>query len=163
MSSTTLRQTVFSPCRRYRYALWRKWDARRPAYALFIGLNPSTADEVTDDPTLRRCVGFAKAWGYDAVCVANLFALRETDPAELKKHPEPVGDDNDRWLKALARSAEVVIAAWGVHGGFMGRDRAVRCMLAGKLSYLALSKGGQPRHPLYLPKGLRPQSSVALT
>jgi len=82
MSATILRRTVFSPCRRYRYALWRKWDAHNPEYALFIGLNPSTGDEVADDPTLRRCVGFAKAWGYGAVCVANLFALRENRPGQ---------------------------------------------------------------------------------
>ena len=78
------RRTTFSSCRTYRYVLWRELDAANPRYALFIGLNPSTADEVADDPTIRRCKDFARRWGYGAVCVANLFAYRATKPAKLK-------------------------------------------------------------------------------
>jgi hypothetical protein len=78
-----IKDAVLSECRTYRYALWRIWDQTVP-YAMFIGLNPSTADESNDDPTLTRCMGFAKSWGYGGVCMANLFALRSTDPTALK-------------------------------------------------------------------------------
>ena len=126
------RRTVFSSCRSYRYVLWREFDAANPAYALFIGLNPSTADETRDDPTIRRCKEFARRWGCGAVCVANLFAFRATRPADLKSAPSPIGRANDRWLVRLAAEAEVVVAAWGIHGSygsFAGRDRAVLQLL----------------------------------
>jgi hypothetical protein len=83
---------------------------------MFIGLNPSTADETIDDPTIRRCVIFAKDWGYGALCMTNLFAFRATDPAIMKAHPEPVGESNDGTLEELALSTVVVVAAWGVGG-----------------------------------------------
>jgi hypothetical protein len=150
------RKTVLSSCRCYRYSLWREWDAGNSQYALFIGLNPSTADEINDDPTIRRCIDFAKRWGYGALCMANLFAYRATDPKIMKAHDSPVGADNDRWLTILAAEAAVVVAAWGVHGLFAQRDRAVRRLLDGRLSYLALTKDGHPRHPLYLKQTLVP-------
>jgi hypothetical protein len=112
---------------------------------------------VNDDPTIRRCVDFARRWGYGALCMTNLFAYRATEPARMKAHPTPIGDDNDRWLKRLARHARVVIAAWGVHGSFMARDQAVRGLLTCKLSCLALTKGGHPQHPLYLKHTLVPR------
>lgn len=151
------RQTVFSPCREYRYVLWREWDALNPDYAMFIGLNPSTADEVNDDPTIRRCVDFARRWGHGALCMTNLFAYRATQPTRMKAHPTPIGVANDRWLKRLARHARVVVAGWGVHGSFMGREQAVRRLLTCKLSYLALTKGGHPHHPLYLKHTMVPR------
>jgi hypothetical protein len=154
------RRTRFSDCRTYRYVLWRELDADNPRYALFIGLNPSTADEVTDDPTIRRCKDFARRWGYGAVCVANLFAYRATRPAELKAAVTPVGRANDRWLIRVAADAGVVVAAWGVHGSFAGRDREVIAMLDGQFSYLALTKGGHPRHPLYLKRTAEPKKWV---
>lgn len=151
------RSATLSACRTYRYALWRRWG--RGDYAMFIGLNPSTADETNDDPTIRRCIGFARAWGYGALCMANLFAYRATDPADMKKATEPVGWENDHALKTLAAGAGVVVAAWGAHGTYKGRDQSVRLMVP-NLHFLRLTKDGHPGHPLYLPASLRPQRWV---
>jgi hypothetical protein len=153
MSSTAdeiERFAVFSPCRRYRYALARTWDFdRKPA--LFVGLNPSTADETVDDPTIRRCIRFARDWDYGGVLMANLFAFRATDPDEMKRALDPVGERNDFWLGRLAGMAGVVVAAWGVHGAHRGRARAVIDSGAlGAYSVLGLTKDGHPRHPLYM-------------
>ncbi|MGH2543551.1 MAG: DUF1643 domain-containing protein, partial [Ardenticatenaceae bacterium] len=148
------RGAIFSPCRRYRYALWRVWDVARPL-ALFVCLNPSTADGQMDDPTVRRCVGFARTWGYGGVSVANLFAFRAIHPADLKVSPDPVGPDNDAWLTALAGRADIVVAAWGNHGTFMNRSRTVFALISNP-QCLALTRQGQPAHPLYLKKTLIP-------
>ncbi|MBK8133391.1 MAG: DUF1643 domain-containing protein [Gammaproteobacteria bacterium] len=148
------RQTVFSPCRTYRYALWREWIGGE-GYAMFVGLNPSTADETQDDPTIRRCIAFAKGWGYAGLCMTNLFAFRATDPKDMKAAADPVGPENDAHLLALANEAGVIVAAWGVHGTYGGRHNAVREMLPA-LHCLALTKDGHPRHPLYLRKTLTP-------
>ncbi len=150
------RQTIFSPCRNYRYVLWREWDTVSPAYAMFVGLNPSTADERSDDPTIRRCVGYAKQWGYGALCMTNLFAYRATDPKVMKAHPSPVGRDNDQWLKKAAKDAAIVVAAWGVEGEHLHRDHAVIRLLGNELTCLGLTKRGQPAHPLYLTKNRKP-------
>lgn len=144
----------FSPDRQYRYELWRRWGAGE--YCLFVGLNPSTADETKDDPTIRRCINFAKAWGYGALCMANLFAYRATDPADMKREPEPNGPENDDTLKRLAAGAGVVIAAWGVHGTHHGRNAEVMAMLP-NLDCLGVTKDGHPKHPLYLPKTVKPE------
>ena len=149
-------RTVLSACRTYRYVLWREVAAGRPGYALFVGLNPSTADETADDPTVRRCADFARRWGYGALGLANLFAYRATDPAVLKAAAAPVGRGNDRWLARLAAGAGVVVAAWGVHGAFAGRDRAVAALLGEGLSCLGVTKGGHPRHPLYVRRTVVP-------
>lgn len=127
------------------------------SYAMFVGLNPSTADEFTDDPTIRRCVDFAKRWGYGALCMTNLFAFRATEPEQMKIQADPIGAENDASLIALAGDAAVVVAAWGVHGSHRQRDDEVKRLLAGKLFCLATSKEGLPRHPLYLPKTCKPQ------
>ena len=94
----------------YRYALWRVWDDSVPQ-AMFIGLNPSTAEESNDDKTLRRCISFSKAWGYGGVCMANLFAFRATDPDDMKLARDPVGPENDSWIIQLASEADIVVAA----------------------------------------------------
>ena len=148
------RGAVFSPCRTYRYALHRKWG--QGACALFIGLNPSTADEKRNDPTIRRCIGFARSWGYDGLVMANLFAFRATQPADMKLAADPVGPDNDATLCQLAKDAGVVVAAWGAHGAHLDRGAQVRAMLPG-LHHLRLTKDGHPGHPLYLPASLTPQ------
>ena len=136
-----------SRCRRYRYALWRTWDASLPR-VLFVGLNPSTADEHRDDPTLVRCMNYAKAWGYGGVCMANLFAFRATDPAEMKTADDPVGPRNNWWLKKLSSEAGIVVAAWGNDGAFRGRSEQVRNMLPA-LCCLKVNRSGEPAHPLY--------------
>jgi hypothetical protein len=123
---------------------------------LFVGLNPSTADETDDDPTVRRCVGFAKAWGYERLFLANLFGYRATNPKELLQTTDPVGPDNDQHLRNLSRRAELTIAAWGAQGHWHGRNDQV-CGILSNLHYLKLTKAGHPSHPLYLPKSLRPK------
>ena len=146
---------TFSPCRSYRYSLWREWGEDSLGYAMFIGLNPSTADETRDDPTVRRCINFAMYWGFGALCMTNLFAFRATDPTVMKVQSDPNGPDNNATLKKLATDAGVVVAAWGTHGTHRGRDKEVLGMLPG-LKCLALTKDGLPKHPLYLLKTLRP-------
>lgn len=147
---------TFSPCRTYRYSLWRHWGPREGGYAMFVGLNPSTADETLDDPTIRRCIGFAKAWGYSGLCMTNLFAFRATDPEKMRSVEDPVGPENDAVLQQLAKDARVVVAAWGTHGAHRGRADQVLAMLP-NLHYLRLTKAGFPGHPLYLPQSLTPQ------
>jgi hypothetical protein len=140
---------VFSPCEAYRYALWRRWgDA---PLAAFIGLNPSTADEVQNDPTVRRCIGFAKDWGMGGMIMLNIFAYRATLPDDLKAQDEPVGAHTDLYICRFAEEAAVVVAAWGVHGEFRQRGEAVAARLA-RLQCLGRTKHGHPRHPLYLRK-----------
>lgn len=152
--SGMIRQTIFSPCRTYRYTLWREWIGGK-GYAMFVGLNPSTADERQDDPTIRRCIAYAKAWGYSALCMTNLFAFRATEPKDMKAVADPVGPENDAHLLAMAGGAGVIVAAWGTHGTHRGRDAAVRKLLPA-LYCLALTKDGHPAHPLYLKKTLTP-------
>lgn len=147
---------LLSHCRTYRYDLWRTWTGGA-GYAMFVGLNPSTADETEDDPTIRRCVAFAKDWGYAGLCMTNLFAYRATNPDDMMRASDPVGPRNDAILLERAAAAGVVVAAWGVHGTFGGRDNAVRRMLP-RLHYLRLTKNGHPGHPLYLPRTLLPAS-----
>ena len=106
---------LFSPCRKYRYTLWRIWAPDKP-YACFLGLNPSTADETADDPTVRRCIDYSKRWGMGSLLMLNIFAYRSTDPEKMKAVADPVGPDNDRWIKEIAGNAGIVIAAWGNHG-----------------------------------------------
>jgi len=149
----------FSPCERYRYSLDHVWRLEAD-HCVFIMLNPSTATATEDDPTIRRCIGFARDWGFGSLRVVNLFAFRATDLADLKKATAPVGLENDAVLKASVRSAVLAVAAWGAHGAWEGRaDYVVNELLApwrGKLECLGTTKEGQPRHPLYRPKKLRP-------
>lgn len=166
-----IRRCEFSADRVYRYTLWRTFYpvlAIAPPllpvagngthnYLMVIGLNPSTADERQDDPTIRRCKGFAEAWGFGALCMTNLFAIRGTDPGIALAHPAPTGPENDAWLRAAAAGAGLVVAAWGDRGNFNRRNAEVESLLKGKLHCLRFTKTGQPEHPLYLPKTLRPQ------
>jgi len=142
---------IFSDDQRYRYLLWREWDARRPR-CCFVMLNPSTADAAGDDPTTRRCVDFAKRWGFGAVDLVNLFALRATDSRALRQAPAPIGPENDRWIARAHRRSARTVAAWGARGALLGRDERVGRLLAGgaRLHRFAQTKGGAPRHPLYL-------------
>jgi hypothetical protein len=139
---------IFSPDRVWRYQLRRVWDPQLPPVA-FVGLNPSTADETHDDPTVRRCIGFARRWGYGSLIMANAFAFRATDPREMMDAADPVGPDNDLHLRAIAAEAPLVVAAWGAHGVFHGRSAQLTVLL-GEVSALGLTKGGEPRHPLYV-------------
>ena len=146
---TWLRGTAtLSADRAYRYLLTRRWGDG-PAIC-WIMLNPSTADASEDDPTIRRCIGFARREGCEAIHVVNLFALRAADPRELLASPDPVGPGSDGFL--LARPLSVcTVAAWGAHGSLRGRSSQVRAMLASvPLLCLGLTSGGEPRHPMYV-------------
>ena len=143
-----------SECRQYRYALWRTWDDSKP-YAMFVGLNPSTADETDDDPTIRCCIVFAKDWGYGGLCMANLFAYRATDPSNMFSAQDPIGPQNDVWLERLAKDAGIVVAAWGNHGGHLGRSKIVSALIP-NLQCLKVNKSGEPAHPLYQPSTAKP-------
>ncbi len=146
----------FSRCRRYRYTLWRRWDPERPL-VMIIGLNPSTADACQDDPTIRRCIGFARVWGYGGLVVTNLFAFRATYPADLKAAVDPIGPRNDYWIRRMAGQVETIVAAWGNDGTWVGRSAQVQRMLRGRLHCLRINAGGEPSHPLYLPARLAPR------
>lgn len=167
------RKTIFCPERIYRYTLWREWPAPTPnllhtddphlayypgqhsQYCMFIGLNPSTADEVKDDATIRKCIGFAKRWGFGALCMTNIFAFRARDPKVMKKCLSPIGEDNDAWLKRCAAGAGRIIAAWGTHGEFMGRGDDVMAMIP-HLECLRMTQHGHPEHPCYITYEVEP-------
>lgn len=150
------RSAEFSECHRYRYSLHRVWSPKQ-SRVLIIGLNPSTADHEHDDPTIRRCIKFAQNWGHGGLCMANLFAYRSTNPAVLKSVDDPVGPDNDEWLKRLADECALVVAAWGNEGAYLDRSTEVREML-GPLSVLKINRSGEPAHPLYLKSDLQPMA-----
>lgn len=147
------RKTIFSPCRTYRYVLWRELRTLfndGTGYVCFIGLNPSTADEQLNDPTIRRCIDFVWRWGYEALCMVNLFAFRATDPADMMAASDPVGPENDEWILKYAGGAKLVIAAWGVNGNYRCRGYQIRAIIPG-LKCLDINGDGSPKHPLYVP------------
>lgn len=168
-----------SPCGRYRYLLEREWRGTHdpknwrwlgakdgaghglgtPKPVLFVMLNPSTADGTRDDATIRRCVGFAKAWQYEALQVVNLFAYRATNPKEMFKAGDAVhGPRNQEVIEDAAAQAGIIIAAWGAHGSWGEQNEIVRGWLHGRPLYaLGMTKDGHPRHPLYLPADAKPQ------
>jgi len=146
---------IISRDRQYRYELTRHWNAKlNPLF--WIMLNPSTADARTDDPTIRRCISLAKSWGYGSIRVYNLFALRSPHPRHIMTVDDPVGPENDRWLRSAARSRHQIIAAWGACRMPLVMQRAARVtrllqherkchpMCLGK------TKTGDPKHPLYI-------------
>ncbi|MSX95840.1 MAG: DUF1643 domain-containing protein [Actinobacteria bacterium] len=149
---------TFSADRKHRYLLTRGWDVSLPAVN-FLMLNPSTADAFQLDPTNRRCVGFAQAWGYGSMVTTNIFAFRSTNPAGLRTAKDAVGPDNDEAILTAAKNVDLVIAAWGTHGQLQGRGEVVRTMLceAGvELHALKLTKAGHPGHPLYVAADTKP-------
>jgi hypothetical protein len=145
-----------SPDGAYRWWLRRSWTHGGDGRCVcFVMLNPSTADAESDDPTVRRCLAYTQAWGFSTLSIRNLFALRATDPRALFAHPDPVGPRGDVEL-AAARTADLVVCAWGA-GAPLGRDNRALALLAGKpLHCLGLSKMGHPKHPLYLRADLQP-------
>ena len=147
-------QAGFSRCGRYRYWLRRSWDSSLPQCA-FVGLNPSTANATTDDPTLRRCIDFAKQWGCGSLLMVNLFSLRATDPRELFGADDPIGPRTNLWLRRAKRESQLIIAAWGNGGALQGRGDTVATLL-GDVRCLGVTATGMPRHPLYCPKTTSP-------
>lgn len=152
------KDAVLSEDGKYRYLLSRNWDDTKPT-VLFIGLNPSTADEKEDDPTINKCISYAKSWGYGKVLMANLFAFRSTDPSILNHVSNPIGSDNDFYLQKSASEADLVIACWGNPGRLLNRDKEVISLIS-DLYCLKQNKNGTPHHPLYLPKETKPSPYI---
>ena len=143
---------VYSNCENYRYALTRVWDDTG-GRVLFVMLNPSTATEAQNDPTVERCERRARALGFGAFRVCNIFAWRETDPAKMRRAAEPVGPENDAAIAAGCEWADRIVCAWGVHGAHLDRGPAVERLMRAtgrSLHHLGLTKDGHPRHPLYI-------------
>lgn len=150
---------VYSPCETYRYLLTRTWDAGGRK-ALFIMLNPSTATEVQNDPTVERCERRARALGFGAFRVTNIFAFRATDPRVMRAEPDPVGPENDRAILDSLPWADQVICAWGTHGAHLGRGAQVEALLRQSgtpLWHLGLTQAGAPKHPLYIGYDRQPE------
>ena len=146
----------FSDCRKYRYWLLRRWDDE-PLLNV-IGLNPSTADEEKDDPTIRRIMGFARGWKYGGIQMLNLFSYRATDPKDMMRAEDPVGPNHDDLTRFFSKESNTIFCCWGTHGGYLDRDKYVMSMM--DVNYfpfcLGTTKAGYPKHPLYLPKKERP-------
>lgn len=152
------RTAWISSCGRYRHALGRHWE-RPLGFVLFVGLNPSTADGDKDDPTIRRCVRFARDWGYGGIEMCNLFDWRATDPKNLPRKPFAVSEKNDPTLACRAVQAKVVVAAWGNVPWAATRIEEVyrRCFTEEQRWHcLKLTKGGFPWHPLYVAAATTP-------
>ena len=154
---------VYSDCERYRYLLTRVWDPARPR-ALFVMLNPSTATEVQNDPTVERCERRARTLGFGAFRVTNIFAWRATDPKEMRAQPDPVGPENDRAILEsvdwAAGPGARIVCAWGAHGAHLARGAAVERLLRNTgrdLFHLGLTKAGDPKHPLYIGYDRQPE------
>lgn len=147
----------FSDCRNYRYCLWRKWDWQGFAnQVMFVGLNPSTADETEDDPTIRRCIRFAKDWGFGGLLMMNAFAFRATDPKDMKAASDPVGPANDEAFGYRRTQVGLIVAAWGVHCP-PEREIAVCRAIGKQIHCLGRTKDGRPKHPLYLRADTKPE------
>ena len=136
----------------YRYQLSRIWDEEKPKI-LFIMLNPSTADEFVEDPTIRRVVNYAKDWGYGGVYVGNLYAFRSTDPKGLKCIADPIGPENINHIQTLISLVDKVIYAWGNEQ----KEPDWLKKIVETPYCIEISKKGIPKHPLYLKKCLIPQ------
>ena len=138
---------VFSDNRKYRYSLRRIWDRNKPMI-MFIGLNPSTANETTDDPTIRRVIRFAKDWGYGGVYMTNLFGIISSNPKILKTDNNPIGE-NDIWLGNISKLCTEIVFAWGNFEEAIERGKEVTKMFP-NAKVLGKNKNGSPKHPLYI-------------
>lgn len=142
---------IFSSCGKYRYELHRIWSLEVKRLVLWIMLNPSTADEFNDDPTIRRCINFSKAWGYDGLMIGNVYALRSTDPRGLWLDDDPIGIHNYQHLTSMAQTAELIVAGWGGMAIKTDAELAVNALTVNKpLHCLVINKDGSPKHPLYV-------------
>lgn len=148
----------FSPCRVWRYTLWRIWEPTAGLVS-WIGLNPSTATETVNDPTVERCQRRTQQMGFGGMLMLNLFAFRATDPDDMKWAADPVGPETDQHLIRSVNRSRLVVACWGVHGTHLGRGAAVIELLRRhkvKLHCLGLTADGHPKHPLYVPYETKP-------
>ncbi|MBT8456406.1 MAG: DUF1643 domain-containing protein [Rhodobacteraceae bacterium] len=150
---------IYSPCERYRYHLSRVWNSGG-SRALFVMLNPSTATERQNDPTVERCERRARALGFGAFRVCNIFAWRDTDPRQMRRADDPVGPANDAAITDGCDWADTIICAWGTHGEHLDRGPAVEALMRATgrdLYHLGLTKAGHPKHPLYIAYSAQPQ------
>lgn len=145
----------FSEDRRYRYVLSRIWDDSLPKI-MFIGLNPSTADENEDDSTINKCINYAKKWNYGGIYMLNLFAFVDTYQNELYYEKDPIGELNNKYLKEYAGLSEKIVVAWGNNGAYKGRSKEVYDMF-NHLYCLKINKTGEPHHPLYISSNIELQ------
>jgi hypothetical protein len=152
------RTATFSDCEKYRYTLEIVWNDKLGLMHM-IALNPSTADERQDDPTLRRVKSFAHLWGYGGIIMTNLFAFRSTDPKIMRTQTDPIGSENNRLLLETRDRCPFAIAGWGNHGAFMDRGNWVRQNIR-DLHCFRLTQAGQPEHPLYMPGNIKPIALV---
>ena len=148
------RDVVFSRDKQYRYLLSRVWEEHLPIVT-FVGLNPSVADDVDDDPTTKRCMDFAKRWGFGGVKLVNLFAHVSTDRKALRTTLDPIGPENDDYLISSYKNSDIIVAAWGNDGKLLSRARMVRKHIPVMLC-LDINKSGEPKHPLYVKSGALP-------
>ena len=149
---------IYSDCERYRYMLTRTWDPSGRK-ALFVMLNPSTATETQNDPTVERCERRARALGFGAFRVCNIFAWRDTDPRNMRAADEPIGKANDTAINESALWADQVICAWGTHGEHLDRGPSVEAQLRAlpiEIFSLGLTKARHPKHPLYISYDVQP-------
>jgi len=148
---------VLSDCQRYRYQLTRQWNPKLPP-VVFVMLNPSVADANIDDPTIRRCMGFARDWGYGGIKVVNLFAWRATKPVELKTALDPVGPENDKFIADALLSQPLIIVAWGTAATSARVQELNSLFQVAQVQphCLGTTQMGHPRHPLYVPRVTRP-------
>lgn len=169
---TTPKGAVISGCKKYRYVLWRRWSPSKPLVN-FVMLNPSKADAYADDPTIRRCIGFANGWGYGGIIVTNLYGYRATYPGDLHWVDNPIGEKNDEYIQTVAQQSPLIVCAWGqtireMECKGVGKDKGrvlsgqqreqqVKDLLpTDKMHYLRLTQHGHPYHPLYLKGDLTP-------
>jgi len=150
---------IYSDCERYRYALTRVWkfEASR---LVFVMLNPSTATEVQNDPTVERCERRARTLGFGSLQVTNIFAWRDTDPKKMRTAKDPIGPDNDKTIMEACSWGDQIIAAWGTHGAHLGRGVQVKQILRSSdkpVFHLGICKGGHPKHPLYIAYSQKPE------
>lgn len=151
-------EALYSPCGAYRYLLTRRWG--EGGLLLYVMLNPSTATEERNDPTIERCERRARMLGHGGLAVANLFGFRATYPADLRAAPDPVGPENDAVLMQAAAGAGTILCGWGTHGALMGRGPHLAAQLRGTgrpVCHLGLTRDGHPRHPLYVGYAVAPQ------
>ena len=148
------KKAIISKDKIYRYKLSRTWDSTKPTI-LFIGLNPSIANENVDDPTITRCINFAKDWGYGTLLMANLFAFRSTYPKDIYLIDDPIGKDNDHYLLECVTQSDLIVARWGNNGTYMNREKVIT-ELVPNLYCLQKNKNGTPHHPLRPPRNIHP-------
>ncbi|MGT2943235.1 DUF1643 domain-containing protein [Streptococcus constellatus] len=150
------KKAIISKDKIYRYKLSRTWDSTKPTI-LFIGLNPSIADENIDDQTITRCINFAKDWGYGTLLMANLFAFRSTYPKDIYLIDDPIGkdNDNDHYLLECVTQSDLIVACWGNNGTYMNREKVIT-ELVPNLYCLQKNKNGTPHHPLRPPRNIHP-------